>query len=40
MIELRRENIRLKLEAKEPIGRVPTASEFDELKPQLQKWWA
>ena len=40
MIELRADNIRLKLEARESIGRAPTGQEFDNLKPMAQKWWA
>ena len=36
---LRRENILLKLQSKQCIGRAPTAEEFDCLNYQQQKWW-
>ena len=38
--ELARENILLKLQSKQCIGRAPTAEEFDALNYQQQRWWA
>ena len=40
MDEVIRECTMLKLEARTPIGRAPTAEEFDQLNYHTQKWWA
>ena len=38
--ELTLEKTILKLQGKQCIGREPEVEEFDQLTPQLQKWWA